>query len=324
MDDHSTMGQRDLVDWHDDHTFGQDQKRPGEMRTFIVIVITFAMMIVEILAGQIYESMALLADGLHMASHAAALSISLFAYIYARKLADDRSYNFGTGKVNALGGFAGAMLLGLFSVLMIWESVHRLIDPQQISFDEAIAVAFVGLLVNIVCALILGHQHDHGDDHGDYHGHKHDAETTCKHKHDHGEDHNLKAAYMHVVADLLTSVLAIAALFAGKSFGWTVLDPVIGVVGAVIVARWSLSLIRSTSDVLLDRQASEKVLTRIRDAIENEHHDVVDLHVWSIGPGLLATEIIIVSSQPLTPAEFKKLLPDDLSLAHAAVEVHRR
>ncbi|QDV69842.1 Cadmium, cobalt and zinc/H(+)-K(+) antiporter [Rosistilla carotiformis] len=302
------MSNQELADWHDDHSFGQDQKKPGESRTIVVIAITLAMMVIEIIAGQVYDSMALLADGLHMASHAAALTISVFAYMYARRYAHDTWYSFGTGKVNALGGFAGALLLGVFSLLMVWESVHRLIDPVEISFNEAILVAVVGLVVNAICALVLGHQHDHG------HG------SGCSHNH----DHNLQAAYMHVLADALTSVLAIAALLAGKFFGWAFLDPIIGIVGAVVVARWSISLIRTTSDVLLDRQATDPVLDRIRHAIEDDDHDVVDLHVWSIGPGLYATEIIIVSSNPVSPGEFKKMLPDDLSIAHAAVEVHHR
>ncbi|QDS89418.1 Cadmium, cobalt and zinc/H(+)-K(+) antiporter [Rosistilla ulvae] len=302
------MSKQELSAWHDDHSFGQDQKRPGEMRTIIVIAITLTMMVVEIVAGQVYDSMALLADGLHMGSHAAALTISVFAYIYARRYAHDTWYSFGTGKVNALGGFSGALLLGVFSLLMVWESVHRMLDPVEISFNQAILVAVVGLVVNALCAMVLGHSHDHGDG------------SSCSHDH----DHNLKAAYLHVLADALTSVLAIAALLAGKFWGWAILDPVIGIVGAVVVARWSVSLLRSTSDVLLDRQATDHVLGRIRSAIEDDDHNVVDLHVWSIGPGMYATEIIIVSSNPVSPGEFKKMLPDDLSIAHAAVEVHHR
>ncbi|WP_417729904.1 CDF family Co(II)/Ni(II) efflux transporter DmeF [Rosistilla oblonga] len=302
------MSNRELAAWHEDHSFGQDQKRPGESRTIVVIAITVAMMVIEIVAGRVYESMALLADGLHMASHAAALTISVFAYIYARRYAHDACYSFGTGKVNALGGFAGALLLGIFSLMMVWESVHRILDPAEISFNQAILVAAIGLVVNAICATVLGHTHDHGDG------------SSCSH----GHDHNLKAAYMHVLADALTSVLAIVALLAGKFWGWAILDPIIGIVGAIVVAKWSVGLLRSTSDVLLDRQATDLVLDRIRDAIEDDDHDVVDLHVWSIGPGLYATEIIIVSANPVSPGDFKKMLPDDLSIAHAAVEVHQR
>lgn len=302
------------VPWQSDHSFGQDRKMPGESRTIIVIVITIAMMVVEIIAGQVYDSMALLADGLHMASHAAALMISVFAYVYARRFAHDARYSFGTGKVNALGGFAGAMLLGVFSLLMAWESVHRILDPVEISFNQAILVAVIGLIVNGICAVVLGHGHDHG------HGHSQADGSSCSADH----DHNLKSAYLHVLADALTSVLAIAALLAGKYFGWSILDPIIGVLGAIVVARWSLSLLSSTSDVLLDRQATADVLDRIRDAIETDDHDVVDLHVWSIGPNLFAAEIVIVSTDPQSPAYFKQQLPTDLSLAHAAIEVHDR
>lgn len=250
--------------------------------------------------------MALLADGLHMASHAAALTVSLFAYVYARRFAHDDRYSFGTGKVNALGGFAGAILLGMFALLMVWESVHRIIEPTEIAFDQAILVAVIGLVVNGACALVLGHSHDHGQG------------ESCHH------DHNLHSAYLHVLADALTSVLAIFALLAGKYYGWTVLDPVIGIVGAVVVSRWSWSLIGSTSDVLLDRQATGDVLDQVRESVEDDVHDIVDLHIWSIGPGLWAAEIIIVSDDPQSPAFFKAKLPPSLALAHVAVEVHDR
>ncbi|MFT5131332.1 MAG: cation diffusion facilitator family transporter, partial [Rhodothermales bacterium] len=203
--------------WPHSHTFGQDEKRAGENRTLLVIVITAVMMVVEIGAGLLYGSMALLADGLHMASHAAALGVSYFAYRYARRHAADPRFSFGTGKVNALGGFAGAILLAVFAAMMAWHSVERLLNPVTIVYSRAIAVAIVGLLVNGLSALILGHD--------DQHDHRH-------HHHEHTDDHNLKSAYFHVLADALTSVLAIVALLSAKYAGWIWMDPMMGIVGS--------------------------------------------------------------------------------------------
>ena len=203
-----------------DHSFGQDCIRPGEIKTLIVIAITATMMVVEVSAGLLYGSMALLADGLHMASHAAALSINAYAYIYARRHAHDTRFSFGTGKVNALGGFAGAVLLAVFVLIMAGESIHRLIQPVEIAFNQAILVSVLGLIVNGLSVLILNdHPHQHGNNEDDRHHH----------------DHNLRSAYLHVLADALTSLLAILALMAGKYLGWNVLDPLMGIVGAVLV-----------------------------------------------------------------------------------------
>jgi cation diffusion facilitator family transporter len=296
--------------WHHDHTFAQDQRRPGESRTLIVIGITAVMMVIELVAGVIFGSMALLADGLHMASHTAALGISAFAYIYARKNARNSAYSFGTGKVNALGGFTGAVMLALFAIFMAFESVMRLLNPVDIVFDQAIFVAVVGLLVNGVCAFILGvKDHDHDHDHGDE-GH-------------HSHDHNLTSAYLHVIADALTSVLAIVALLTAKYFGSIWMDPVVGIVGAVLVARWSLGLLRNTSAVLLDRQAPEALQDKVRQAIEaHEDTRVTDLHIWSIGPAIYSAQIAAVAHAPLSPAGYKALLPASLGLVHVAIEVH--
>ena len=225
---------KQTCEWLHDHSFGQDKKRSGETRTVIVILITATMMGVEIAAGLAFGSMALLADGLHMASHAAALSISAFAYYFARKRAHDRSFSFGTGKVNSLGGYTGAILLVLFALLMVSESIHRLIEPVAISFNQAIGVAIVGLVVNGVSVFILGHDdhHHHGHDHGEVgHDHHHDG---------HHHDHNLRAAYLHVLADTLTSLLAIVALLAAKYYGWIWMDPVMGIVGAILITKWSM------------------------------------------------------------------------------------
>ncbi|MCW8851248.1 MAG: CDF family Co(II)/Ni(II) efflux transporter DmeF, partial [Gammaproteobacteria bacterium] len=289
------MHEHNTQHWRHDHTFSQDQRRPGETRTLIVIAITAVMMTVELIAGVMYGSMALLADGLHMGSHAAALSITAFAYIYARRNARNSQYSFGTGKVNALGGFTGAVLLAIFALIMGFESIVRLLNPVEIVFNQAIFVAVLGLIVNGVSVFILGVD-DHGHDH-DHHNHGHESGSHHHHHH----DHNLKSAYLHVMADALTSVLAIIALLAAKYFGYIWMDPVMGIVGAVLVARWSYGLLGSTSGVLLDRQAPEVLQREIREILEaDEDTRVTDLHVWSIGPGIYSAQITLVGHRPLS------------------------
>jgi cation diffusion facilitator family transporter len=299
--------------WRHEHVFGQDQVKAGERRTLLVVLLTAAMMVVEIVAGLAFGSMALLADGLHMASHATALGIGVFAYVYARRLAGHPRYSFGTGKVNALAGFASAVLLVIFAATMAWESVARLINPIPIALDQALVVAVAGLLVNGASAWILmgaGHQ-----DHGHHHDHGHQG---------HRHDHNLRAAYLHVLADALTSVLAIFALLAAKFFAATWLDPVMGVVGAALVTRWSVGLLRETSRVLLDVQVPGGATERLRQAIEAQDGDrVADLHLWSIGPGIQAAAIVVVSDEPRSPEHYRRLIPPDLHVVHATVEVHR-
>jgi cation diffusion facilitator family transporter len=287
--------------WVHDHTFGQDQKRSAERRTLIVSVVTLLTMVVEIWAGLAFGSMALLADGLHMGSHASALAISVFAYRYTRTHAKDARFNFGTGKVNSLAAFASATMLALFALVMVWESIGRFISPVAIGFNQAILVAVLGLVVNGGCLAILGG-----------HGHPHE------HK-----DHNLRSAYLHVLADALTSVLAIFALLAGKYLGQRWLDPFMGLVGATLVVRWSWGLLRSSARVLLDMQAPEEVGEAIRRAIESEGDNrIADLHVWSVGPGIYAAEIAIVSSRPLDPDSYYNILPGKLGLVHVTVETH--
>jgi cation diffusion facilitator family transporter len=290
------------------HAFGQDRKRPGEARTLIVIGITATMMVVEIAAGLIYGSMALLADGLHMASHAVALSINALAYIYARHHAHDGRFSFGTGKVNTLGGYTGAVLLAGFAIVMAVESVERFIAPVPIAFNQAIFVAVLGLIVNGVSVLILGHHH-HPEEAHDHHHHHH--------------DHNLISAYLHVLADALTSLLAIFALLAAKYFDYIWADPLMGIVGSILVARWSLGLLHSTSVVLLDRQGPDDLCAMIRHRIENEPGTrVVDLHLWAIGPKMYSAIISIVASEPKDPDHYKGLIPDSAGIVHAVVEVH--
>ena len=300
-----------LNDWQHSHVFDQDQKRPGEIRTLIVVFITATMMVIEIIAGLIFGSMALLADGLHMASHAAALGIALFAYVVSRRLASDSRFAFGVGKINSLAGYTSAVMLLGFAFVMVSESVDRLINPLDIAFDKALIVAVVGLVVNGACAWILMSS---PSDHAHAHGHDH---------HHHGHDHNLRAAYLHVLADALTSLLAIMALLAGKYLGANWLDPAMGIVGAILVARWSYGLIKDSSRVLLDRQAENAVTDQIRKAIEGESSDrVADLHCWSIGHGIFAAELVVVSDNPRGASHYKSLIPENLNIVHSAIEIH--
>jgi cation diffusion facilitator family transporter len=325
--------------WVHDHTFGQDRKKSAERRTLIVSIVTVVTMVIEIVAGVAFGSMALLADGLHMGSHASALAISVFAYRFTRSHAKDARFNFGTGKVNSLAAFASATVLALIALAMAWESVARFLSPVPIGFDQAILVAVIGLVVNGACLAILGgHGHSHEKGVGerekdDHHGHEHpgrsrDGQLHRRHarhsstRHD-PKDHNLRSAYLHVLADALTSVLAIFALLAGKFLGQPWLDPFMGLVGATLVVHWSRGLLRSSARVLLDLQAPDEVREAIRKAIESEGDNrVSDLHVWSVGPGIYAAEVAIVSSRPLDPDSYYSLLPKELGLVHATFETH--
>jgi cation diffusion facilitator family transporter len=296
--------------WQHDHIFGQDRVRPGEHRTLWVILITATMMVVEITTGLAYGSMALLADGLHMASHTAALGITTIAYVYTRRCAADSRFCFGTGKVNAFAGYTSAVLLALFALLMAWESVTRLFNPVEIAFNQAIVVAVLGLFVNGASMIMLGGHHHHDHDHDHQHNHAH-------------ADHNLRAAYLHVLADALTSLLAIFALLAGKFLGLNWMDPAMGIVGAILVARWSLGLIRDTSGILLDHQAPSFILEQTRVAIEGiDGNRISDLHIWSIGPGIYSATLAVVSDAPKPPEYYKSLIPKDLGIVHTIVEVH--
>jgi cation diffusion facilitator family transporter len=291
-----------------EHHFGQHEPTGGEARTKIVVALTAVTMVVEIVAGLTFGSMALLADGLHMASHAAALGLAVIAYVYARRRAHDARFSFGTGKVNSLAGFASAVVLALFALLMAGESVHRIFDPVPIAFDQAILVAVIGLVVNGVSVPIL-----RGGGHGE-------GEHSGHHRH----DHNLRAAHLHVLADALTSLLAIVALLGAKLFGAVWMDPVMGIVGGMLVARWSWSLVRQSGGVLLDRQAPAAVLEAVTAAVEADHRfRLVDLHVWSIGPGYRAAILSVVSSEPCTAEEVEARVPSDLHIAHLTVEIRR-
>ena len=314
------MDNNDLTRWQHEHTFGQDRRKPGELRTFVVVLLTAATMVLEISAGIVYGSMALLADGLHMASHASALAISLFAYIYARRNAHNDRFCFGTGKVNSLAGFTGAVLLALFALVMAWESCHRIVEPVSIAFNQALVVAFLGLLVNGVSVVVLGGGHSHQND--DHHEEV-DEPSASQHRDGREHDHNLRSAHLHVLADALTSLLAIAALLAGKYLGLNWLDPVMGIVGAILVASWSYGLLASTTEVLLDLRAPTTFTNTIRQSIETSGDQLTDLHVWAVGPGIYCVIIGVVSENPQPPEHYRSLLPEGMGLDHVTIEVHR-
>ncbi len=305
-----------MTDLSHSHDFLGAAHDANARRTRWVVVLTAVMMVGEIVAGYATGSMALLADGFHMATHAGALSVAAGAYAYARRHSNDPAFSFGTGKVGDLAGFASALVLAIFAVGIGVESVERLLHPGAVAFGEATVVAVLGLVVNIASALLLsgdhhhhGHHHDHDHHHGHGHGHGHG--------HAHG-DNNLRSAYLHVIADALTSVLAIAALLSGRYLGWTWLDPVMGIVGAVVIARWSWSLMKDTAAVLLDRTDGH-IAKEVREAIEGPGDArITDLHVWRIGPDAHAA--IIAAATPLGQAELRARLTPVHELRHVSIE----
>jgi cation diffusion facilitator family transporter len=331
------MHTESIAQWQHTHIFGQDRIRTGERRTLVVIVITALMMVVEITAGVAYGSMALFADGIHMGSHMVGLGISFVAYIYARKHAHSQQFSFGTGKVNALAGYSSAIFLVIIALYMAYESISRFINPVVIAYNDAILVAVVGLVVNGVSMFILGeqgHNHSHDEDREHHHddqdtldqeheleqGHGHNGEEATHAK---GADHNLKAAYLHVFTDALTSVLAIIALLGAKYFKLNWMDPMMGVVGAILVIRWSAGLIQATVKVLLDHQIPAEVQKRIVGILESyKDTRVVDLHIWSIGPGIYSSEIGVVTKYPDAPEIYKDMIPVETGVVHSTVEVH--
>lgn len=307
------------------HVFLGARHEENTRRTLWVVVLTAVMMVAEIIAGSITGSMALLADGFHMATHAGALGVAALAYVYARRHATDPHYSFGTGKVGDLAGFASALVLGLVALGIAVESVARLLNPVDVAFGEAIVVAVVGLGVNLVSALLLGgghHHHGHGHDHHghghDHHGHEHDHHDHGHHHAGagHDEDNNLRSAYFHVLADALTSVLAIIALVAGRYLGWVWCDPLMGIVGGIVIGRWSWTLMRDTASVLLDT-TDRHVEEEMREALAADGITVSDLHVWRIGPDARAA---IVSVRGASPEAIRARLAPIDEVVHLTVE----
>ncbi|MCE6074880.1 CDF family Co(II)/Ni(II) efflux transporter DmeF [Agrobacterium vitis] len=331
--DHHPQGQGDHAHSHGlgnrhSHVFlGQNHQR-NERRTWAVIGVTTVMMVVEIVAGNLFGSMALTADGWHMATHAGAIFVSALAYSLARRHADNSGFTFGTGKFGDLAAFSSAIFLGLVAVIIAWESLWRVFQPVAINFSEAIVIAIIGLAVNLVCALLLqedhhhGHKHAHGHDH-EHHEHGHHAHSEASGSHG-GRDRNLRAAYIHVLADALTSVMAIAALLLGSLFGWLWLDPLIGVVGALVIGSWAFGLMRDSGMVLLDHVSEGEDLSgTIRRVIEAEGADIADLHVWQLGPGHHGAIVSLVAREPHSPAWYREKLSQIAALSHVTVEVER-
>lgn len=297
-----------------EHVFLGENHRRNEKRTWIVIAITATMMVIEIVAGNLYGSMALTADGWHMSTHAAAMLIAALAYLYARKHAHNSRFTFGTGKLGDLAGFASAIVLALIALLIGWESFWRFSMPVSINFHEAILVAVIGLIVNLVCAWLLKDDHSHHHGHHD-HGHGHEG----------SHDQNLRAAYMHVLADALTSVLAIAALLLGSLYGWLWLDPAMGIVGAAVIAHWSWGLIKDTGSTLLDYlPEGEDLPEEIAEIISREGGEIADLHVWQLGPGHHGAIVSIIAEEPRAPSYYRNKLAAIHDLSHVTVEVEAR
>jgi cation diffusion facilitator family transporter len=311
-----------------DHVFLGRGHHKNERKTWAVIALCSVMMLVEIIGGSIFGSLALVADGLHMSTHASALLIAALAYMYARRHATDRRFVFGTGKLGDLAGFASAIILAMIAILIGYEAVERFLAPVAIRFAEAIPIAVVGLVVNVASAWLLS-----GADHGHSHGHSHDGDA-----HGHGDefsegddddidarDHNMRAAYVHVMADAAVSVLAIIGLVLAKIFGWLWMDPLAGFIGALVIANWSYGLIRDTGAILVDISPGESLSNKVRAAVESAGDTLVDLHIWRLGPGHFGAVISVVSKVARRgPAFYHALLNRFKGLSHITVEVHQR
>jgi len=319
------MHSHSLDNWTHEHVFLGDTHTQNERRTWFVVALTVVMMVAEITAGSLFGSMALLADGWHMGTHAAALGIAGAAYMFARRHTGDARFSFGTGKFGDLAAFSSALILAIIAVQIAYESVMRLISPVAIDYREAIAVACFGLVVNLVSAFLLrgdhhhhhGHAHDHDHDHDDHDHHDHD------HHGHHHHDNNFRAAYLHVLADAATSLLAIGALFIAMRTGFVWADPAVGLVGSAVIASWAWTLTRDAGSVLLDVSIDKSLARTIRARLEAGDDRVTDLHVWQVGPGHCAAVISIVSDAPLQPAGYKERLHGLKGLSHVTVEVER-
>jgi len=303
------MHTTDISAWKHEHNF-TDDTTSAEKRTLRVVMLTGAMMIIEIVAGFFFHSMALMADGWHMGTHVAAFALAAVAYSYGRRHARDPRFTFGTGKVGVLGAFTSAIVLSIIALLIAADSIHRLLVPQTIHFREAIIIAVVGLVVNLLSAFMLKDHHHHGHDHGHSHGDHHDL--------------NLKAAYIHVLADTFTALGAVVALTTGYFLGWVWLDPAMGLVGTIVILSWAWTLLRDSGSILLDHvPASSDLPVVIREGIESDGDSkITDLHIWQVGAGKFAAIVGVVAHHPRTPDEYRTALKIHEELVHVTVEVH--
>ncbi len=318
------------------HDTGVPVDAGAERRTLMVIVVTLAMMLAEVGAGILFGSMALLADGWHMGSHAAALGITVFAYAFARRFHGDPRYSFGTGKVGVLGGYTSAVVLAVIAVGMVWASIERLLSPRAIAFDEALFVAVLGLLVNLLSAWLLvgspaghdGHDHDHEPAAAPPGGHGHGLAEGAAVRRRGGaavRDHSLRAAYLHVLADALTSLLAIVALTAGKLLGWGFLDPLMGLVGGALILRWSWGLLRDSASILLDRSVGGGVEALVRGRLQGIGALTGrDLHLWRLSPHHLGVIVSVETATPCTCDELRALLRAVPGITHVTIEIRQR
>lgn len=320
------MHSQSIEPWRHEHVFLGDHHDRNERRVWLVVGLTLTMMVGEIVGGTVFGSMALVADGWHMSTHAAALAISALAYRYARRHRLSERFAFGTGKLGELAAFASAIVLAMVALMIGVESIGRLVNPVPIAYGESIAIAALGLAVNLGSAWLLGGGHDdhHGHHHGHGHGHAHDGDDG---EHD-GDDHhahdlNLRSAYVHVLADAATSVLAIAGLLASGLGGWTFMDPVVGLVGAGVILVWAHGLIRDAGAVLLDAVPDPVLAESIRSLLETGGDRVTDLHLWRVGPGHMAAIVAIVSDDPRPAPDYKARLAHLPGLSHVTVEVAR-
>ena len=312
-----------------DHVFLGAGHERSERRTWMVIALCSVMMVAEIIGGLMFGSIALVADGLHMSTHASALLLSALAYSYARRHRNDARFSFGTGKLGDLAGFSSAIILAMIAVLIAYEAAQRLLWPVAINFNEAIPIAVLGLIVNVASVLLLdggrhghehGHQHSHGHDH-DHSGHHHD------HEHAHGlaqRDNNMRSAVVHVLADAAVSVLVIFGLVLGRFLGWSWMDPVVGLIGAAVIAAWAYTLIRDTGAILLDMTPDRGMAERMRAVIETDGDRLTDLHLWRLGPGHLGAIVSVATEKDRSPGYYQSLLKRFRSLSHVTVQVDRK
>jgi cation diffusion facilitator family transporter len=309
------MHSHSIEQWTHDHNFLGSRHDRHERRTWFVVALTTTMMVGEIVVGWLSGSMALLADGWHMATHAAALGIAALSYLIARRQAGNSHFTFGTGKFGDLAAFSSAIILTMIAIQIAYESAVRVLHPVPIAYGEAIAVAALGLVVNIVSAWLLRDDHDHH-----HHGHGHDHEHAHADGH-HYHDNNLRAAYVHVMADAATSILAIIALLVAMYAQWVWADPAVGIIGSLVIASWAYGLLRSSGAVLLDVHADKNLEMVIRDRLETKGDRVTDLHLWQVGPGHRAAVISVVSDHPQPPATYKRRLGGLRGLSHITIEV---
>ncbi|MDE2333017.1 MAG: CDF family Co(II)/Ni(II) efflux transporter DmeF [Rhodospirillales bacterium] len=318
------------------HSFLAESHERNERRTWAVILLCGAMMIAEIVGGLLFGSIALVADGLHMSTHAGALLLAALAYTYARRHAEDPRFTFGTGKLGDLAGFTSAIILVMIALLIGYEAISRLFEPVPIHFSEAIPIAAVGLVVNVASAWLLGgghqgasHHHGHAVHHDHDHGHAHAHAHAHAHGHHHGHhghvsrDNNMRAAAVHVIADAAVSVFVIVGLVLARAFGWLWMDPVVGIVGALVIVSWSYGLIRDTGAILLDMNPDHALAAQLRRIIEEDGDQLADVHLWRLGPGHLGAIISVATTRARTAADYRARLAGFPSLSHLTVEVHR-